>query len=425
MTIQNKNKIKIILSFSLLIIILGITFYLHKISNETKEEKTASENTIIPTPDRIIYKNQNNEYIIISPDINEYSKVYSELNQRTKNAIEGKVYSEDEINQMKNEGSFVEFDYNTKSKNYIFMLEENEIGIIKYLSDSGQVIQTSIADKEEFIKNIEDITKDIYTKYDFDTEYNYNSKNELSKITNDLKLSQTKTSGVYQKIIKDDENEYNSMLKKLKFESSDEMQKVDFNKQNVIITVSRYEIKDIKKNIGNVKYELGKFLDKYMVNVFVVSKVVNVNCIYFNTNFSDTNVDKYSTNENEDGIEYYVQNGNYYTNINDIKTQLISLETAIQIAEKEAKKEKYQYQGWKSEFYCIKSEDDADLGELICGLDDISRNYHWNEAWKYDEYKGKIMWKIRLFDKNDPLTSLYIYIDAISGKVIGAGQSSD
>ena len=163
---------------------------------------------------------------------------------------------------MKNEGSFVEFDYNTKSKNYIFMLEENEIGIIKYLSDSGQVIQTSIADKEEFIKNIEDITKDIYTKYDFDTEYNYNSKNELSKITNDLKLSQTKTSGVYQKIIKDDENEYNSMLKKLNFESSNEMPKVDLNKQNVIITVSRYEIKDIKKNIGNLKYELGKFLDK-------------------------------------------------------------------------------------------------------------------------------------------------------------------
>ena len=101
------------------------------------------------------------------------------------------------------------------------------------------------------------------------------------------------------------------------------------------------------------------------------------------------------------------------------------METAIQIAEKEAKKEKYQYQGWKSEFYCIKSEDDADLGELICGLDDISRNYNWNEAWKYDEDKGKIMWKIRLFDKNDSLTSLYIYIDAISGKVIGAGQSSD
>ena len=35
------------------------------------------------------------------------------------------------------------------------------------------------------------------------------------------------------------------------------------------------------------------------------------------------------------------------------------------------------------------------------------------------------MWKIRLFDENDPLTSLYIYIDAINGNVIGAGASSD
>ena len=35
------------------------------------------------------------------------------------------------------------------------------------------------------------------------------------------------------------------------------------------------------------------------------------------------------------------------------------------------------------------------------------------------------MWKIRLFDENDPLTSLYIYIDAIDGDVIGAGASSD
>lgn len=42
-----------------------------------------------------------------------------------------------------------------------------------------------------------------------------------------------------------------------------------------------------------------------------------------------------------------------------------------------------------------------------------------------EEYENKIMWKIRLFDRNDPLTNLYIYIDAINGKVIGAGDSSD
>lgn len=37
----------------------------------------------------------------------------------------------------------------------------------------------------------------------------------------------------------------------------------------------------------------------------------------------------------------------------------------------------------------------------------------------------KIMWKIRLFDKNDPLTSLYVYINAVNGSIIGAGDSSD
>ena len=31
---------------------------------------------------------------------------------------------------MQNKGSFIEFDYDRKSKNYVFMLEEKEIGII-------------------------------------------------------------------------------------------------------------------------------------------------------------------------------------------------------------------------------------------------------------------------------------------------------
>ena len=59
------------------------------------------------------------------------------------------------------------------------------------------------------------------------------------------------------------------------------------------------------------------------------------------------------------------------------------------------------------------------------GLDDISKLYDWRNEWKNEEYENKIMWKIRLFDRNDPLTNLYIYIDAINGKVIGAGDSSD
>ena len=41
------------------------------------------------------------------------------------------------------------------------------------------------------------------------------------------------------------------------------------------------------------------------------------------------------------------------------------------------------------------------------------------------DYKNKLMWEIWLNDENDPLTNLYIYIDAYNGNIIGAGKASD
>ncbi len=95
-----------------------------------------------------------------------------------------------------------------------------------------------------------------FSKYYFNTEYSYSSENSLSKIDYDMPLVQTKVVGVYQKVIEYNEDDYNEILEKLKFKNQ-ELPKVDFNKQSVVITVLRYEIQEIKQSIGNIKYELG------------------------------------------------------------------------------------------------------------------------------------------------------------------------
>lgn len=264
MKIENKYNIKIILYFLFLLLVCSIIFFIFKmeISNEKLENNNVgiiADNAILPTPDRIIYKNKDNKYIIIDAGTNEYTQIYSELYNRTTNTINEKVYSEEQISEMQNRGSFIEFDYDTKSKNFVFMFEENEIGIIKRLSDSAQVIKNSLDDKSNLIKKIDNLTKD-ETRYDFDTEYSYVSENTLSKVAYDMPLSQTKVAGVYKKVIEHSENDYYEMLEKLNFKINQELPKVNFDRQSVVIIVSRYEIQKIKQSIGNIKYELGIFV---------------------------------------------------------------------------------------------------------------------------------------------------------------------
>ncbi len=435
MKLKNKNIIKITLYVLLVVLVYIIIFSIFKVDKAEEEldvNNLASnieitDNELLPTPDRIIFKNRNNQYIIIDYGTNEYKIIYSELYNRMTNLIDGKVYSEQEISGMQNSGSFIEFDYNTKSKNFVFMFDKNEIGVIKRFSDSGQVIKTSLENKETLLELIEKLTKD-KTKYDFNKEYNYTSENKLNEVPSDLGFSEVRQ-GVYQKIFNDTESNYQNILEKLNFQTNTEIANIDFNKYSIILTISQYEIKQIEQNIGSIKYEFGEFLDKYNVNFLAVSNVVNINCIYYNvTDLSEYTTVKNETNTNKDeySVDYYIENSKYYAITNDEKIEIISLEKACDIADEEAKDTKYQYQPWKSEFYTRgKDKNDFISAELISNLSDISKFYHWNEEWKKSEYEGILMWKIRLFDENDPLTSLYIYINAINGNVIGAGASSD
>ncbi len=438
---NNPILIRVIIYFVLLVFLCSVIFVVFKAEHykenlENTELGMVSENRTLPTPDRIIYKNKNDEYMIIeNTSSSEYVSIYSEFYNQITNIANGKIYSEEDIRKMQNRGSFVEFDYNTKSKNFIFLLEEENIGIIWRTSNGGQVIKKSLDNTNKLIKKLDKLTqKNSLKYYTFDTEENYTSENKLKEIPYNVFNFEKVENGVYQKVI--DDNSYKDILVSLNFKTDKTLPNIDFLSQSskkIIITISPYEIKNITQNIGNIKYEFGNFLNnEYVVNLLIVSNIVNSNCIYYN--FDDLYNQNINTNQNmasdvndDYSVSYYMENSKYYATLNNEKIAIISPDKACDLADEEAKKSEYQYQPWKSKFYSrgINKEYESDI-ELISSLSDISRLYHWNKDWKKIDYNTvSLMWKIRLFDETDPLTSLYIYIDATNGNIVGAGNSSD
>jgi len=92
-----------------------------------------------------------------------------------------------------------------------------------------------------------------------------------------------------------------------------------------------------------------------------------------------------------------------------------------------------EYLSEHSELATLMTSGDVALGMLpepnvtaaLLGNSNLRISLDLTEEWKKVDYENRMMWKIRLFDENDPLTSLYIYIDSNSGEIIGAGQASD
>lgn len=291
------KKKKILITGICIFLLLTLSIFLFIIYAVEKENMLAEsqrigqvdDNTTLPMPDRIIYKNANQKYTIMDADTSVFSTIYSELYSRLTSTYDGKVFSEDEISQMQDRGSFIEFDYNTKSKNFVFLLEEDGIGVIKRFSDSGQVIKNSLDRVEDLIKTMNRLTQEM-TKYEFNKNQNYTSTIKLVDFPQELNFTQ-KRDGIYQKIIQSDDKDYQDTLKKLDFKIEENLPQVDFAKQNVIITISIYEIEKVTQNIGNVKYEFGNLQANYTVNLLIISKVVNSNCIYYNVSENATNTE--------------------------------------------------------------------------------------------------------------------------------------
>jgi len=280
----NVKKLVLFVIYIAIIFMIGIILFV--VFASAKEDEllksqmggTLTENQFFLVPDRIIYKNSKNEYFIITPSDSEFDIIFTEISNRIESVKDGEVLDDKTIANIKQEGSFVELDYNTKSKNRIFPLEQENIAMINMFDKGGQVKKTSISEKEKLIKKLDKITKRLDT-YEFEKNNYFISNSKLINIPQYLDFKE-KDTGIYQLVITNEED-YGAALQYTNYENST---RVNFLKENVVMTISKYEINSIEENVGNIKYQFSYKLDSYKVSVLIVSKVVNVNCIYIEGN---------------------------------------------------------------------------------------------------------------------------------------------
>lgn len=149
---------------------------------------------------------------------------------------------------------------------------------------------------------------------------------------------------------------------------------------------------------------------KYSYNEQILEKEKNISKL-------ETDLkSKKDSNEDNYIVEYYEEEGKCYIIEKNQKVSILTPEQATKIAEEEAKKDKYQiYDNKKMEF---KASSFEKLMNSIGGA-----SYIFDEQFKTDKYVGgnQLMWEIGL--SATPTTTLYIYVDATTGDVLGAGRT--
>lgn len=277
------KKLVYILLIILIIALISIIFMFQ--INKEKTNTTIAEDKFI-TPDRIIYKNDQSNYYIFEKNQENFAEIFAKVSNGVGTFLDGEMLEETKINEIKNRGAFIEFDYNTVSKNFIILLNEENIGVIKMLESNGQVQTSTLKDKDKIKKYLDDVTK-YQTSLEFTECKNYESTKTLpyEEIADLSGFEQKDTYHYQRKFTTSDE--FSSTLEKLYFAPKEEksrtalQNKIDFEKQNAIITISQHTIKDVKQNVGNIRFTYDNTVyNNYTVNLTVVSKVANINCIY-------------------------------------------------------------------------------------------------------------------------------------------------
>ena len=342
---KTKRVIISICSISL-ICIIGILFFTLPNNTNTiiqKEEKAISEN--FPNPDRIVYKKKDDDnYYIISKQDKIYEETLEKIDQRITNEekpVNLKSYfTKTEIDELERKGDYIVLDYNTISKNYVFLLNEEVFQMIKLNGDGGNLIkkELKIADelKQYLNKNISKMES-----YTMNKNKQYISKNTIEKIPDEykdkLRLYDYST---YQMKL-NNRKELKDFMEKFKVELNENLPKDIFDDSVVIGVVSKPLVDSVDYDIGSIAFNFSKTTKKYYtVNLFVVSRAVNSNCIYIKSeNTKGWKSGKVTKVDNE-YISIEETSNNTLTNVYvDENTKIINRRTSKEMSLKDIKPE--------------------------------------------------------------------------------------
>ena len=282
------KEYKTLIGLATLLIVLSIgTFIFTRI--EPKNEQIINHVQYFETPDRIIYKekDKDNYYVFISAK-QDYTDILNKLIEGIDSIEAGEKLSEEEIKKIEENENYIELDYDTISKNYIIAYEKENYNVIKRNENGGEVVKTKIKNAEQLGKMIQEkISNNSNNCYHMKDSKQYTVKNEISKhvlarYISDLKVYEN---GIYGIKIQNVEK-LNEILKRYDIELEDNITSDIFEKADIIIMISQYDIESIETRIGGIDYNFTgkKREDTFVVNIFAASKAINTNCIYRNIN---------------------------------------------------------------------------------------------------------------------------------------------
>lgn len=254
---------------------------------EPIEEELSNQVKYFETPDRMVYKVKNEDkYYVYTAAEKDFTDLANQLVKCVDGVGEGARLTQEDIKKIEKEENYIELDYNTISKNYIIAYQKENYNVIKRTDDGGVVVRNNIKQKEKLEKMLE---KQIQSKKEcyqmLDTkEYRILEpiSYQVPSWSNELKKYEQ---GIYS-VRLGSKQAWERLKENNDIDMSQEIPEEQFEKTNVIATITKYQIDKIDTRIGGVTlyFKGTENKDKYYVNLYCLSKAININCIYRNFN---------------------------------------------------------------------------------------------------------------------------------------------